>query len=156
MRSACRYGLSSVLLGAVLFTAPAVARAAEPSGSDVTRAVSCATDARQCDVDADEIADLVEEAICGSATCATGVEDHDGDGLSDAAELSGELDAAASGDLLVIRDGDLRLLVSDRQAVVVPIWAGALAVAAAGCAVVAGVCGVRVVRARAVKTGVDA
>ncbi|WP_169582883.1 MULTISPECIES: hypothetical protein [Microbacterium] len=107
-------------------------------------------------MDADEIADLVEEAICGSATCATGVEDHDGDGLSDAAELSGELDAAASGDLLVIRDGDLRLLVSDRQAVVVPIWAGALAVAAAGCAVVAGVCGVRVVRARAVKTGVDA
>ncbi|MDQ1084851.1 MULTISPECIES: hypothetical protein [Microbacterium] len=39
------------------------------------------------DVDGDTIADAVERAVCGSATCATGVEDRDGDGIPDATEV---------------------------------------------------------------------
>lgn len=40
-----------------------------------------------CDVDGDRIPNLVEEAVCGSATCATGREDRDGDGLADWVEF---------------------------------------------------------------------
>jgi hypothetical protein len=39
------------------------------------------------DVDADSVADRVEEALCGSATCAVPWADLDGDGVSDAVEV---------------------------------------------------------------------
>jgi hypothetical protein len=38
---------------------------------------------RSCDLDADRIPDAVEQAVCGSTTCATGTEDADADGLPD-------------------------------------------------------------------------
>lgn len=50
------------------------------AGPDETR---CDPGDRSCDVDVDRIPDAVEQAVCGSATCATGAEDVDGDGLAD-------------------------------------------------------------------------
>lgn len=55
------------------------------------------------DVDGDGIEDGVERLVCGSVTCATGVEDRDGDGVSDAVEV------AACGDRVCVdpaRDSD--------------------------------------------------
>jgi hypothetical protein len=63
------------------------------------RPASCAPSS--CDADSDGIADVVEEAICGSSTCASGQEDLDGDGVRDAEELEAQLprdDAEAAPD----------------------------------------------------------
>jgi hypothetical protein len=88
-------------LGAALIVVAGVAAAAPAqaaSAADVTlRFAPCAPSA--CDVDSDGVADVVEEAICGSATCASGQEDLDGDGQRDADELEAQLprdDAAGS------------------------------------------------------------
>jgi hypothetical protein len=59
--------------------------------------VSCAEDVAACDSDGDGVGDLVEEAICGSATCATGEEDVDGDGVTDAEQLAGSLEQGGVG-----------------------------------------------------------
>lgn len=50
-----------------------------------------------CDADGDGIVDVVEEAICGSATCATGAEDADGDGVPDAQQLAQSLATGGPG-----------------------------------------------------------
>ena len=44
------------------------------------------------DSDGDGITDLVESAVCGTATCADGTEDPNGDGRADAAALQRMLD----------------------------------------------------------------
>lgn len=75
-----------VLLAAALTAAltapgiPGVAAAAPPAR---TADLRCDAGDRACDVDGDRIPDAVEQAVCGSVTCATGHEDVDADGLPD-------------------------------------------------------------------------
>ena len=80
--------MSGVLLSAVV----AVAVVLMPAGVGVaaTAPVVCAERAQStlCDVDQDRISDVIEEQVCGTATCATGREDRDRDGIPDWSEIS--------------------------------------------------------------------
>lgn len=90
---------------------------ASPAYADSPVACSEQPSVLSCDTDADGIVDVVEEAICGSATCATGVEDNDGNGIPDAQELAeslktggpaGPVQLASPGELIVVgADGSI-------------------------------------------------
>jgi hypothetical protein len=70
------------LVGVILATLPLAPAAAAPI-------VTCAerSSSSQCDADTDRIVDVVEQQVCGTATCATGREDRDRDGIPDWSEL---------------------------------------------------------------------
>jgi hypothetical protein len=74
---------------------------------------TCSESVLVCDVDADGIVDVVEEAICGSATCATGTEDLDANGVVDADELAASLRGGGSG-------GPVQLQTPDAVTVITP------------------------------------
>ena len=81
MGAACRVLVSVLLaLGGVLGVAGA-ASAGTPR--PVSADLRCDPGDRSCDSDGDRIPDAVEQAVCGSVTCATGHEDADGDGVPD-------------------------------------------------------------------------
>ncbi|WP_282947689.1 hypothetical protein [Cellulomonas endometrii] len=74
--------LVSVLLvlgGALGLAGEASAGPPRPVSADLR----CDPGDRSCDQDGDRIPDAVEQAVCGSVTCATGHEDDDGDGVPD-------------------------------------------------------------------------
>lgn len=97
--------------------------------------VSCAEDVAACDSDGDGVGDVVEEAICGSATCATGDEDADRNGVPDADELMGSLERGGVGGPVQFRDaGMVRVVLPGPTVIDVPWWPAA--VLAAGAAVV--------------------
>ena len=96
---------------------PAVPVAADP--------LSCAEQASVllCDADADGIVDVVEEAVCGSATCATGTEDVDGNGVPDAEELAESLASGGPGGPVQRASADSLIVVgSDGTITVVSLW----------------------------------
>lgn len=78
-------GSALAATGAGLSAAPAAAAVA---GTVTALPVAmpdlrCDPGDRSCDTDGDRIPDAVEQVVCGSATCATGAEDADGDGVPD-------------------------------------------------------------------------
>lgn len=77
----------------------------------------------QCDSDGDGIVDLVEEAICGSATCATGAEDVDGNGIPDAEELTESLKTGGPAGPIQTDGPDALLIVNpDGTIAEVSLW----------------------------------
>jgi hypothetical protein len=110
-------GIVVGVIGALLvvFAAPAVASTPVPM-------VSCAEDVAACDSDRDGIGDLVEEAICGSATCATGDEDVDGDGVTDADQLAGSLEQGGVGGPVQFPEFGVVRLVFPGPVVVEFLW----------------------------------
>lgn len=100
------------------------------------------------DIDGDGIVDVVEEAICGSATCATGVEDADADGIPDAVTLTESLRAGGPGGPVQFPSfGEVLVVWPDGQLVQFAWWPVALAVVSLTLAVV----GVVVVARRRVR-----
>jgi hypothetical protein len=129
--------MSGVLLGAVGALAIGWGALAPVTAAPVSPAVavSCAEDVAACDSDGDGIVDLVEEATCGSATCATGAEDRDDDGVADVEQLSGSLEQGGPGGPVRASDpGWVRLVLPGPVVVDVPWWP--VAVAAVGGVVV--------------------
>lgn len=89
----------------------------------------------QCDADRDGIVDLVEETICGSATCATGAEDNDGNGVADATELAESLQTGGPGGPIQPAGRDALIVVTpDGTLAVLSLWpvAGLAALLLAG------------------------
>lgn len=77
---------------AVLLAVSALTGTAPAHGSSLPVAAGAATcseltDPALCDSDGDGITDVVEQIVCGSATCATGREDTDRDGIPDWSEV---------------------------------------------------------------------
>ena len=115
-------------IGALLIGWGALAPAAV---GDAPAVVSCAEDLAACDSDGDGIGDLVEEAICGSATCASGDEDVDGDGLADADQLAESLEQGGpAGPVQVSDPGWVRLVLPGPTVIDVPWWPLPVVVAA--------------------------
>lgn len=128
-------GAAVIVLAGVAAAAPAQAATLEGApGGAAARAAACVPST--CDIDSDGVADVVEEAICGSATCASGQEDLDGDGTRDADELAAQLpsdatdeDAAGDGSTwalelpggMYLRPGSLALLIYGVGAVIAAI-----------------------------------
>jgi hypothetical protein len=77
----------SELVGAV--PASAAQLRLETVAAAVTARSACVENANTaaCDSDNDRIADVIETAVCGTATCATGREDTDKDGIADWVEI---------------------------------------------------------------------
>lgn len=139
------------LLAAVALIAGVVAGGLTPHLSPAApSAAVCAQDVAACDIDGDGIGDLVEEAICGSATCATGDEDADGDGVPDAEQLAETLEQGGPGGVVRPADpGWVRLVFPGPVVVEFPWWPFAV-----GAVAVVGVV-VAVVARRRVRSGVD-
>lgn len=85
-----------------------------PAAPAVADTLACAEQSSVllCDADGDGIVDVVEEAICGSATCATGAEDADGNGIPDAEELAASLRTGGPGGPVQRVSSDSLLLVN--------------------------------------------
>lgn len=116
--------MSGIVVGVVCalvvaWGAPAVVPAPLPAPLE---AVSCAEDVAACDSDGDGIGDLVEEAICGSATCATGDEDADDDGVADAEQLTESLEAGGAGGPVQFPEFGVVRLVFPGPVVVEFLW----------------------------------
>lgn len=95
--------------------------------------ISCAEDLAACDSDGDGIGDLVEESICGSATCATGDEDTDGDGVADSEQLAESLEQGGPAGPVQLSDpGWVRIVLPGPVVIDVPWWPLAVAVVAGG------------------------
>jgi hypothetical protein len=76
-----------------------------------------------CDADGDTIADVVEEAVCGSATCATGTEDLDGSGVPDAEEFAASLRSGGPGGPVRLESPSSLLVVgADGSVTTVDLW----------------------------------
>lgn len=98
---------------------------------------SCAVDVLGCDSDGDGIVNVVEEAVCGSATCATGVEDRDGDGVPDAQELAVSLEQGGpGGPVRFLEFGTVRIVLPGPAVIDVAWWPAVVLVAAGAGAVV--------------------
>lgn len=110
---------------ALVWAAPASSAVAVPPPM-----VACAEDVAACDSDGDGVGDLVEEAICGSATCATGDEDVDADGVADAEQLTVSLEQGGPGGPVRFSDpGWVRFVLPGPVVVDVPWWPVAVVVA---------------------------
>ena len=114
-------GFVVALVGALVlgWGAPAVVPAPLPAPLP---GVSCAEDVAACDSDGDGVRDLVEEAICGSATCATGDEDVDGDGVADAEQLTVSLEQGGVGGPVQFPEFGVVRLVFPGPVVVEFLW----------------------------------
>lgn len=128
-------GAAVIVLAGVAAAAPVQAATLEGAPAWApARAAACAPST--CDIDSDGVADVVEEAICGSATCASGQEDRDGDGTRDADELAAQLPSDEADDQaaddgstwalelpggVYLRPGSLALLIYGVGAVIAAI-----------------------------------
>lgn len=124
-------GVAAVLAG---WVAPVAVPAPAVPAAPVSLVVSCAEDVAACDSDGDGIGDLVEEAMCGSATCATGAEDADADGVADAEQLTSSLEQGGSGGLVQFPEFGVLRLVLPGPSVIDVLWvpvAGVLLLGAA-------------------------
>lgn len=111
-----------VVVLTLLLAAPAAAGQGHVP-STASEPVGCAEDVLACDSDGDGVADVVEEAICGSATCATGTEDADGTGVPDAEELTASLERGGPGGPVQFRDaGMVRIVLAGPTVIDVPWW----------------------------------
>lgn len=119
-------GAHSWLLAFALMLALACAPAAPASaGARVSSAptVSCTEDVTACDSDRDGVADMVEEAVCGSATCATGTEDADNTGTPDVEEQRTSLKHGGVGGPVQFREaGMVRIVLAGPTVIDVPWW----------------------------------
>ena len=77
----------SALVGAVPATAAQVSSVTMFSGVPARSACVENANTADCDSDNDSIPNLIETAVCGTATCATGREDTDKDGIPDWVEI---------------------------------------------------------------------
>lgn len=102
-----------------------------------------------CDSDGDGITDLVESAVCGTATCADGTEDPNGDGRADAAALQRMLDGGGPGGPVQFPVfGEVLVVKPHGELVQLAWWPVALAVVAAALLVTASVIFIRRGRAQ--------
>lgn len=135
------------LAGYVLLLLVLVGALLAPVAPAVAESLACAEQPSVlvCDADDDGIVDVVEEAICGSATCATGTEDLDGNGVADAEELAGSLASGGPAGPVQPASADSVIVVSaDGTITVVSLWT-----VAAGAAVFLAALTVCVLRRRA-------
>jgi hypothetical protein len=122
--------MSGIVVGVVVALALGWPMPVASAGVAPVPMVSCAEDVAACDSDGDGIGDLVEEAICGSATCATGDEDGDGDGVADADQLTVSLEQGGPGGPVQFSDpGWVRIVFPGPVVVDVPWWPIAVVVA---------------------------
>ena len=120
--------------------APAVAGEVIPCGENPVTV---------CDSDGDGVTDLVEEAICGTATCATGAEDADADGTADAVVLQRSLVSGGPGGPVQFPEfGEVLVVRPDGRIIQLAWWPMALAVVAAAALVTASVIFIRRGRAQ--------
>lgn len=153
MAGLVRWACAVVVAVAVVLLAPVDAAVADARVEPVAP-VSCTEDVAACDSDEDGVIDVVEEAICGSATCASGTEDADGDGVADAEELRASLDRGGPGGPVRLRDaGTVRVVLPGPVVIDVPWWPVVAVVAGVGVVVVGVVVRRRRVAARRVEGG---
>ena len=125
-----------------LFVGASPAVASEASAAEV---IPCGENpVTVCDSDGDGVTDLVEEAICGTATCATGEEDADADGIPDAVTLQKSLASGGpSGPVQFPVFGEVLVVRPDGRLIQLAWWPMALAVVAAAALVTASVIFIR-------------
>lgn len=153
MAGLVRWACAVVVAVAVVLLAPVDAAVADARVEPVAP-VSCTEDVAACDSDEDGVIDVVEEAVCGSATCASGTEDVDGDGVADAEELRASLDRGGPGGPVRLRDaGTVRVVLPGPVVIDVPWWPVVAVVAGVGAGVVGVVVRRRRVAARRVEGG---
>jgi hypothetical protein len=98
---------------------------------------SCAVDVLACDSDGDGIVNVVEEAVCGSATCATGAEDTDANGVPDAEELAVSLEQGGPGGPVRFPEfGTVRIVLPGPTVIDLAWWPAVVLMAAGAGAVV--------------------